>query len=75
MHHLTLEKIEQEAFHLNPKEQLQLIEKLIRELKQKTAVGQSLDWKTLYGLGRGLWKNQDAQDYVNQLREDRDASC
>jgi len=27
-----------------------------------------------YGLGKGLWAGQDAQDYVNESREDRDAS-
>jgi len=30
-----------------------------------------LDWKKLYGLGKGLWKGEDPQDYVNRLREDR----
>lgn len=29
-----------------------------------------LDWKALYGLGKGLWK-EDAQEYVNRLRENR----
>ena len=35
----------------------------------KTKKGQ--DWKPLYGLGKDLWKDEDAQEYVNQLREDR----
>jgi hypothetical protein len=30
-----------------------------------------LDWKALYGLGKGLWKDEDAQEYVNRLREER----
>jgi hypothetical protein len=25
----------------------------------------------LYGLGKGLWKGDNAQEYVNLLREDR----
>lgn len=30
-----------------------------------------LDWNKLYGLGKDLWKGEDAQVYVNRLREDR----
>ncbi len=30
----------------------------------------SLDRKGLYGLGKGLWK-EDAQEYINRLRENR----
>lgn len=30
-----------------------------------------LDWKELYGLGKGLWKTEDAQEFVNCLREER----
>lgn len=30
-----------------------------------------LDWQGLYGLGKGLWADEDAQEYINRLREDR----
>jgi hypothetical protein len=30
-----------------------------------------LNWSKLYGLGKGLWKEQDAQEYVNRVREHR----
>jgi len=30
-----------------------------------------LDWKKLYGLGKGLWNNENAQEYVNRSRQDR----
>jgi len=30
-----------------------------------------LDWKNLYGLGKGLWEGKDAQDYVSRQREDK----
>lgn len=74
-HHPTLENIEKEATFLSPREQLQLIERLVHQLKQKTSsVDQSVDWEEFYGLGKGLWAGQDAQDYVNESREDRDAS-
>jgi len=32
---------------------------------------EELLWEALYGLGKGLWKKEDAQEYVNRLREDR----
>jgi hypothetical protein len=31
-----------------------------------------LNWKPLYGLGKGIWKGEDAQDYVDRPREDRE---
>lgn len=31
----------------------------------------NLDWNKLYGLGKGLWKGEDAQEHVNRLRKDR----
>jgi hypothetical protein len=30
-----------------------------------------LAWKALYGLAKGLWKGEDAQEYVNRLRQER----
>jgi hypothetical protein len=68
----TLGKIEKEIERLSPKDQLKLVEKLAHQLtKTGIAVKKELDWKHLYGLGKGLWKGEDAQDYVNRLREDR----
>ena len=29
------------------------------------------DWTALYGFGKGLWEGEDAQGYVNKMREDR----
>ncbi len=67
----TLEKIEQEIEKLTPQEQLKLVEKVAHQLR-KLALGKKkeLDWGKLYGLGKRLW-NEDAQRYVNRLREDR----
>jgi len=68
----TLGKIEKEIEKLSPKDQLKLVEKLAHQLRKTgIAVKKELDWKNLYGLGKGLWKGEDAQDYVNLLREDR----
>ncbi|MBI5376712.1 MAG: hypothetical protein HZA77_14865 [Candidatus Schekmanbacteria bacterium] len=67
-----LGKIEKEVEKLSLKEQLKLVEKLTHKL-QKTGIRikKELDWKGLYGIGKGLWKGDDAQKYVNQIREDR----
>lgn len=68
----TLGKIEKEIEKLSPKDQLKLVEKLAHQLRKTgLASKRELDWTNLYGLGRGLWKGEDAQKYVNRLREDR----
>jgi len=68
----TLGKIEKEIERLSPKDQLKLVEKLAHQLR-KSGIPRKreLDWKDLYGLGKGLWKGEDAQEYVNLLREER----
>jgi len=69
---ITLRKVEKEVESLTPQEQLKLVERLTHKLR-KTGITMKkrLDWKGLYGLGKGLWKGEDAQEYVNRLREDR----
>jgi hypothetical protein len=68
----TLGKIEKEAERLSPQEQLKLMEKLAYQLR-KTGImmKKELDWKGLYGLGKGLWNGENAQEYVNRLRKER----
>ena len=68
---VTLEKIEKEIKRLTQQEQLKLVEKLAHQLRKTgLAVKKELDWNKLYGMGKGLWK-EDAQEYVNRLREER----
>ena len=68
----TLGRIEKEIEKLSPKDQLKLVEKLAHKLRKSgIAVKKELDWKGLYGPGKGLWKREDAQEYLNRLREDR----
>lgn len=68
----TLGKIEKEIERLSSKDQLKLVEKLARQLRKSgIVVKKELDWNDLYGLGQGLWKGEDAQEYVSRLREDR----
>lgn len=67
-----LKIIEQQAADLSLHEHIELIEKLTHQLKEKSIhLNRKLDWKDLYGLGKGIWSEEDAQDYVNRLREDR----
>ncbi len=67
----SLGKIEKEIEKLSPQEQLALVERLAHHLRKTgITVKRERDWKGLYGLGIGLWK-EDAQAYVNRLREDR----
>ncbi len=70
--HNSLEDIWKAANNLPPEEQLELVEKLIHTLRRKDSIQERcVDWIDLCGLGRGLWEGDDAQDYVNRLREDR----
>jgi hypothetical protein len=48
------------------------VERLTHRLRKSGAtVKRDIDWKGLYGLGKGLWIGEDAQEYVNLLREER----
>ncbi len=67
----VLMKIEKEIEHLTLQEQLNLMEKLVHQIRSKhIPETEEFDWKKLYGVGKDLW-GEDAQDYVNRLREDR----
>lgn len=67
----VLEKIEKEIESLSPQEQLRLVETLAHNLRKRAHVPRKeVDWEKLYGLGKGLWK-EDAQEYVNRLRKER----
>jgi len=68
----TLERIEKEVETLAPDEQLALVERVVHQLRKGRRSGRrALSWQKLYGLGKGIWRGEDAQDYVNRLREDR----
>ncbi len=68
----TFEIIEREIEKLKPQEQLKLVRRLTHRLrKTRVSVKKELDWKEFYGLGKGLWKKEDAQKFVNRLREER----
>ena len=67
-----LEKIESQIMSLPVSEQIQLIERIARRVRSvQTKSGITLNWNDLYGMGKGIWRGDDAQDYVNRAREER----
>jgi hypothetical protein len=68
----TLRKIEEQIGELTPQQKLRLVEILMQQLrKHVSAKGKKSDSHELYGMGKGLWDGEDAQEYVNRLRKDR----
>ncbi|MBI3815015.1 MAG: hypothetical protein HY279_11220 [Nitrospinae bacterium] len=69
---VAVKKIEEEIGRLTSHEQLKLVERIIHQLKKGRGITEKeLDWSKLYGLGKGLWKGEDAQEYINRAREYR----
>ncbi|PJA98351.1 MAG: hypothetical protein CO128_07800 [Ignavibacteriales bacterium CG_4_9_14_3_um_filter_30_11] len=59
---LELENIEKQIESLPPKDQLKLVEKIAVLLRKfGLATKRELEWSGLYGLGKGLWDDEDAQ--------------
>jgi hypothetical protein len=68
----SLEKIESQIMSLPVSEQIHLIERLARRVRSvQTKSRITLNWSDLYGMGKGIWRGDDAQDYVNRAREER----
>ncbi len=65
-----VKKIEKDLESLSAQEQFELLERLIRRLREKRHKVLKIGWQELYGLGRGLWR-EDAQEYVDTMREER----
>ena len=71
MQETPLEIIKKQTAKLSLHEHIKLLETLAQQLRKKSnSTLKELDWADLYGLGRGLWDKEDAQDYVNRTRED-----
>jgi len=69
---IELKKIEMDVEKLSPRDQLKLMERIAFLLRRSIITGEKeLNWNKLYGLGKGLWTGEDAQDYVNHLRQER----
>jgi hypothetical protein len=68
----NLEKIESQIMSLPVSEQIHLIERIARRVRSvQTKSGIILNWNDLYGMGKGIWSGDDAQDYVIRAREER----
>jgi hypothetical protein len=64
-------KVEKEVESLSLRDQEKLLARLAQRLEHGGRKKGARDWTKLYGLGKGIWNGEDAQDYVNRLREDR----
>lgn len=72
MSQTELINIEKQTAALTLDDHIRLMERLARQLAAKSRQSQiRYDWSELYGLGKGLWAGEDAQAYVNRMREDR----
>lgn len=68
----VIDHIAREAEMLSLPEYTELLERLVHTLRTRyQPETRQDDWQALYGLGKGLWGTEDAQDYVNRLREER----
>ncbi len=57
---------------LTVSEQIHLIERIARRVRSvQTKQSITLNWNDLYGIGKGIWAGEDAQEYVNRTREER----
>jgi len=67
----NLDKIDSQIMNLPVSEQIHLIERIAKRVRTVQAKsGLTLNWKDLYGTGKGIWEGDDAQDCVNRAREE-----
>lgn len=71
---MILDNIWQETRKLSRAEKMELVEKLIHQLRiegteEKTSA-EKINWEQMYGSSKGIW-DMDAQEYVDNIREDR----
>jgi hypothetical protein len=70
--HTDLNYIWKEIQVLSRSERMKLAERLIHQVRIEDEEQEGLlSWEEMYGIGKGVWEI-DAQEYVNQLREERD---
>ncbi len=65
-----VEKVLENISELELVQKLDLLERIIHDLKDAYGKGE-MDWRKLYGMGAGVWEGQDAQEYIDDLRENR----
>jgi hypothetical protein len=68
----NLAKIESQIMNLPVADQIHLIERIARLIRsEQMKPGTVNDLNDLYGAGKGIWGNDDAQEYVNRARDER----
>jgi hypothetical protein len=69
-----LQQILQEIRQLTPEEQLEVISYAIEQLKQRTVAqtAPKRSWQELRAIAPNVLNGQDAQEWVNQLRNEWD---
>jgi hypothetical protein len=68
----NLAEIESKIMNLPIADQIHLIERIARIIRSaQMKPGTVNDLNDLYGAGKGIWENDDAQEYVNRAREER----
>jgi transcriptional regulator with XRE-family HTH domain len=70
---LSLEEMKMAIINLPVESQWQFLEDLLKSLRVRSYSPQSSDsWDSLYGIAKGIWEAEDAQEYVNRLRGERE---
>ncbi len=64
----TVDHILSEVKHLNEKEQLNLLEKLVAIIR-KRKIGSGLNLSAISGVGSDIWQGKDIDKYIETERE------
>jgi len=62
-------KLLEEVEKLNQEEQLRLLEQIAVLIRSKATVKTRRSILELQGMGKNIWKNIDAQEYIDKERE------
>ncbi len=66
---ISHEKLLNEVEKLNQSEQLQLLEKIAALIRRRTTAKTRRSILELQGVGKSIWKDIDAQQYIYKERE------
>ena len=66
---ISHEKLLNEVEKLNQSEQLQLLEKIAALIRRRTTAKTRRSILELQGVGKSIWKDIDAQQYIDKERE------
>lgn len=66
---ISYTKLLEQVENLNQSEQLLLLEQIAVLIRRKTTVKTRRSILELQGMGKEIWKDLDAQDYIDKERE------